>query len=88
MPQTDPRLLFQKPQTIRHQPFDKLICRQPFDKLTRAHLPQVRDLLIVDMRGVSMSTVFNIGIVKAVAGMGSANFPELMQKTFIVNAPW
>jgi hypothetical protein len=35
-----------------------------------------------------MSTLYHIGIVKAVVAMGTANFPELTDKVFIVNAPW
>ena len=38
--------------------------------------------------GLNMSTLYHIGIVKAVVAMGTANFPELTDKVFIVNAPW
>ena len=57
-------------------------------RLSREKGRFVRGMIVLDMAGVSMSTIWNIGVVKAVVTMGTANFPELTDKVFIVNAPW
>ena len=44
-------------------------------------------LIVVDAGGVSLSTVRHISVIKAIAKIGPANYPETTRKVYIVNAP-
>jgi len=44
--------------------------------------------MVVDLSGLSFSTLTNIGIVKRIAQTATQNFAELCDKVFVVNAPW
>jgi hypothetical protein len=78
----------------------------------------VKGMIVIDMSGISFSTLYHIGIIKQVAdavarrneapcppcailgasitppfvaqvmGIGTAVFPELTSKVFLINAPW
>ena len=43
--------------------------------------------IVVDAGGVSLSTVRHISVIKAIAKIGPANYPETTRKVYIVNAP-
>jgi len=45
-------------------------------------------LVVVDLSGLSMSHITNIGIIKRIAGIGPPRFPETTAGVAIVNAPW
>ena len=44
--------------------------------------------MVVDLDGLSWSTISNITVVKKIATTATANFAELCGKVFVVNAPW
>eukprot|EP01043_Picozoa_sp_COSAG02_P022590 COSAG02_NODE_1178_length_14042_cov_11.526674_19_plen_129_part_00 len=44
--------------------------------------------MVVDLDGLSWSTISNITVVKKIASTATANFAELCDKVFVVNAPW
>ena len=44
--------------------------------------------MVIDLSGLSWSTISNIGVVKKIAKTATANFAELCYKVFVVNAPW
>jgi hypothetical protein len=67
--------------------YDELILRA----VQRASFEQcklVRATLIVDNGGMGMSALWNASIIKRVASVGLAYFPELTGKIFIIRAPW
>ena len=48
----------------------------------------VRSVCIVDAAGCSTSTLWNINVVKAVAAIGPAYYPEMTERALILQAPW
>lgn len=44
--------------------------------------------MVVDLSGLSWSTISNITVVKKIATTATTNFAELCYKVFVVNAPW
>ena len=48
----------------------------------------IRGLMVVDLSGLSWSTISNITVVKKIATTATTNFAELCYKVFVVNAPW
>jgi hypothetical protein len=48
----------------------------------------VRSICLVDAAGCSTSTVWHINVVKAVAAIGPAYYPEMTERVLILQAPW
>eukprot|EP01043_Picozoa_sp_COSAG02_P045995 COSAG02_NODE_4262_length_5575_cov_7.055698_2_plen_372_part_00 len=48
----------------------------------------VRSLCLVDAAGVDSSTLWHINVVKAVAAIGPAYYPEMTERVLILQAPW
>ena len=48
----------------------------------------VRSICLVDAAGCSTSTLWNINVVKAVAAIGPAYYPEMTERVYILQAPW
>ena len=53
-------------------------------RISREKKRFVRSIIVLDLAGFSFSTLVNIGLVTALVKMGTANFPELTDKVFIV----
>ena len=47
----------------------------------------VRTILVIDASELSLSTLRHISIIKQASSIGQANFPEGVQRVFVVNAP-
>ena len=67
--------------------YDELILRA-VQKASFEQHKLVRATLIVDNGGMGMSALWNASIIKRVASVGLAYFPELTGKIFIIRAPW
>jgi hypothetical protein len=48
----------------------------------------VRSICLVDAAGCSTSTLWHINVVKAVAAIGPAYYPEMTERVLILQAPW
>lgn len=48
----------------------------------------VRVVVIVDAQGMGLATLSNISVVKRVASIGKANYPEVTKGVAIVRGPW
>jgi hypothetical protein len=48
----------------------------------------VRSVCLVDAAGCSTSTLWHINVVKAVAAIGPAYYPEMNERVLILQAPW
>ena len=62
-----------------------------FRSLTAESVKQqvlVRSLCLVDAAGVDSSTLWHINVVKAVAAIGPAYYPEMTERVLILQAPW
>ena len=48
----------------------------------------VRTNCLTDASGAGMSTMWNINVVKEVASIGPAFYPEMTERVFILQSPW
>jgi hypothetical protein len=56
-------------------------------RFVRATGNKTRAVVIVDLEGLSMSHIYNISVIKKIASIGPANYPEVTCGVFIIKAP-